>query len=421
MRFNDVSQWLAWQETLNPKEIELGLERVRRVAERLDLLNPDYKLISVAGTNGKGSCVAMLSSIYTRSRYQTGAYLSPHLLKYNERIRINDTDVDDVRLCQAFQRVDDARDGVQLTYFEFGTLAALTIFAESSLDVVILEVGLGGRLDAVNVMDTDVAVITSIDIDHVDWLGDNREQIATEKLGISRPRHPLVCGDSDPPTVIETRARELSCPLDLAGRDFHYRNNNDGTWEWTGRQVSYYGLPSPALIGEQQRHNAATCLAVVERMADRLPVTQLQIEDGLRQARLSGRFQVLAVDPVQILDVAHNPESAMVLATALSGRESHAGKTIAVFSALADKDISGVIGVMKPVIQDWYIAELAVDRSESRQQLIRHLEQGGIDAWQDFDSIADAYHAALKASGAADRVVVFGSFHTVAAVLSLVE
>jgi dihydrofolate synthase/folylpolyglutamate synthase len=425
MRFNSVSQWLTWQESLNPKEIELGLDRVREVAGRLDLLHTNPKVISVAGTNGKGSCTAMLSAILTQAGYRTGAYTSPHLLRYNERIRINDADIDDETLCRAFQCVDDARDEIPLTYFEFGTLAALQIFAEASLDVVILEVGLGGRLDAVNVLDADVSLISTVDIDHVDWLGNDREQIASEKAGIARAQQPMIYGDSNPPKVIETTAEALQSPLYLLGRDFNYSADVEA-WDWTGCQTQYQGLTMPALTGEQQLRNAATCLAVLERLHEFLPITSEHIQKGLQQVRLPGRFQLIkdnltGKNIVQVIDVAHNPQSALILAQNLKRHTTQGSKTIAVYSALNDKDIEQVIRSVKDEIHEWFIAPLPVARTASISQLESAFRATGIQAWHAFDSVAAAYNAAQESVVEHDRIVVFGSFHTAAIVLSQLE
>lgn len=419
MRFSSVSQWLAWQETLNPKEIDLGLERVKLVAQRLQLLNPAFKVITVAGTNGKGSCVALLSAMLTAAGYHTGAYTSPHLLRYQERIRVDEADIDDETLCRAFQRVDDARAEVPLTYFEFGTLTALLIFKDAGVDVTILEVGLGGRLDAVNVLDADVALITSIDIDHCDWLGNDREQIGREKAGIMRSGRPLVCGDLQPPSIIESMAASLGVSVDRIGREFQYQVGLD-CWSWSGRVQHYQGLPKPLLAGAHQYQNAAACLAVLERLVVDLHVSREHIEAGMRSQRLPGRFQRIARAPDVIVDIAHNPQAANSLAKTLATQVFH-GRTHAVFSALADKDIVGVISALQARIDFWYIAPLTLKRASSLEQLEQAIRSAGITQYQSFSDVAAAYHAAFDAAGDQDRLLVFGSFHTVAAVLELAD
>ena len=420
MRFNTVSQWLAWQETLNPKEIELGLERVAQVYALLGLVSFKPVVISVAGTNGKGSCVALLSAILTAAGYRVGAYTSPHLLRYNERIRLNDRDIDDDSLCRAFQTVDDARAATPLTYFEFGTLAALQIYATAGVEVMILEVGLGGRLDAVNIMDADVALISSIGIDHTDWLGPDRDSIAREKAGIMRPGRPLVCGEVQPPQVIFQLATSIGSPVDLVQRDFHWQHHNNN-WSWSGRELHYESLPRPALPGEQQLQNAACVLAVLERLHDKLPVTQAHLQVGLKQVRLAGRLQIVGRAPLQVVDVAHNPQAAAVLAgqlpTLIQREQGDAEKIHAVFGVLADKDIAGIIVALAPVIDVWHVANLPVARSAKAAHVVALLQAVGITAVQEHGSIAEALSATLAKAGARDCILVCGSFYTVAEVL----
>jgi dihydrofolate synthase/folylpolyglutamate synthase len=427
MRFNSVSQWLAWQETLNPREIELGLERVAQVHARLGLAQFTPVIISVAGTNGKGSCVALLSAILTAAGYRVGAYTSPHLLRYNERIRLNDIDVNDDALCRAFQAVDDARGDTPLTYFEFGTLAALQIFAKAEVEVMILEVGLGGRLDAVNIVDADVALISSIGIDHTDWLGPDRESIGQEKAGILRPNKPLVCGDARPPASVFNIADSLHSPVDLVQRDFTYQHDKD-SWSWTGHALHYQSLPLPALAGEQQLQNAACVLAVLERLQTQLPVSEIHIHEGLRFAWLAGRLQIVGRAPLQVLDVAHNPQAAEALAQALpqlrkkqllNRQPGGKGKIHAVFSALVDKDIAGVVAALAPLVDDWHVAPLAVPRSATVEQIRTALQMANIEAMQGYDSVTQAFNVVLSQADAQDCILVCGSFYTVAEVLLL--
>lgn len=426
MRFNTVAQWLTWQETLNPREIELGLERVGCVWQQLSPGALPFTVITVAGTNGKGSCVAMLSAILTAAGYRTGAYLSPHLLQYNERIRINERDIEDANLCLAFQRVDEARGDTPLTYFEFGTLAALSVFVEAQLDVVILETGLGGRLDAVNIVDADVALITTIGIDHTDWLGNDRDSIAVEKAGIMRAGRAVVCGDVSPPVAILAQAEKLCSPLDMPGRDFSYEQAAD-RWAWSGREQQYHDLPLPSLIGDQQLQNAACVLDVLERLQARLPCSVEHISAGLTRIRLPGRFQTIPADLVQarsangqatlIVDVAHNEQSAVVLAQCLNA-DPVPGNTIAVFGILADKDIAAVARAMKPSIDRWYIAPAVAARAASVDEMVAALQSAAITDVRCSESISQALQSAMQQASEDDRIVVFGSFYTVAEIVS---
>ncbi|MDX1335186.1 MAG: Mur ligase family protein, partial [Gammaproteobacteria bacterium] len=287
MRFNDLDAWLKWQETLHPREIELGLDRVSEVARRMGLLQSKAKVVSVAGTNGKGSSLSMLESIYRAAGYQTGLYTSPHIHRYNERIRIKGLEVRDDLLCEAFESVDQARGDISLSYFEFGTLAALQIFSGSHLDILLLEIGLGGRLDAVNIMDADVALITAIDVDHVDWLGGDRETIGREKAGIMRQGHVAVVSDPSPPESISEYADEIGVYCVQAGRDYQYHRHAEG-WEWSLGEAHYSELPAPALQGEFQYQNAAGVLAVVEVLQPDMPVSVQDIKEGLSTAQCPG-------------------------------------------------------------------------------------------------------------------------------------
>jgi dihydrofolate synthase/folylpolyglutamate synthase len=423
MRFNTLDEWLAWQETLHPLAIDLGLERIRPVLLRLALQQPPCAVITVGGTNGKGSSVAMLDAILRAAGYRVGAYTSPHLLRYNERICIDGVAVDDATLCAAFERVDQARQDASLTYFEFGTLAAFSIFAAmqataAPLDVVILEVGMGGRLDAVNLWDADVALVTAIGIDHTAWLGDTREEIAFEKAGIFRAGRPAVCGDPDPPHTLLQHADKIGAPLYRFGRDFGY--NVDGmAWSWWSVTQRRHALPHPALRGPFQLQNAAGVLMVLELLGQALPlpVNQGDIRQGLSAVQLAGRFQVLPGMPLRILDVAHNPHGAQVLAQSLRTQPC-AGQTHAVMSMLADKDIDGVISVMRDVIDVWHVAGLDVPRGVSGAQLAGRLQAAGITSVHVHASVTAAYQQAGSHAQPIDRVVVFGSFYTVAEVLN---
>lgn len=316
MRFDDLQGWLSWQETLHPTSIDLGLERVAAVWARLCPEPVPFAVITIAGTNGKGSCATMLESIYRAAGIRTGCYTSPHLLRYNERIRLDGKALADAALCAAFERVDEARGESTLTYFEIGTLAALDLFVRSAPELVILEVGLGGRLDAVNILDPDVAVVTTIGLDHTAWLGETLDEIAAEKAGIFRHGRPAVVGHRAPSSSLIERAHRLGCDLLVLGRDFDWQEEGR-TWRWTGPERSWSGLPAPALRGTFQRDNAATVLMAVSRLDHLLPVSGDGLRSGLRRASLAGRFQVIPGEVTWILDVAHNAQAAQSLAESL--------------------------------------------------------------------------------------------------------
>lgn len=413
MRFSTVEQWLAWQETLNPRGIELGLERVRTVWQRLCREDRSFLVITVAGTNGKGSCVAMLEAVLRAAGYRTGAYLSPHLLRYNERIRIDGDDVGDAELMAAFEAVDRARGDVPLTYFEFGTLAALVLFQGAPVQVAVLEVGLGGRLDAVNVVDADAVLISSVGVDHVDWLGADRESIGREKAGVLRSGRPAVYAESNPPQSVIEYAAAVDARLYRAGVDFDHAPAPGG-WCWTGLGRRRAALPHPVLAGAVQLQNAAGVMAVLELLREQLPVTQDAVRRGLLEARLPGRFQVFGGEVECILDVAHNPEGARVLAAGLRARPC-TGRTLAVLGMLADKDVHGVAVALDGVVDDWYAAGLDVPRGLAAAALVEYLGRAGVrapaSAWP---SVEAALRAAREQARAGDRVIVLGSFHTVA-------
>ena len=428
MRFNNLEGWLHWQETLHPEEIELGLDRVSRVLARLDLIDADFtpcfKIVTVAGTNGKGSSVAMLQSILLAAGYRVGTYTSPHLLRYNERIQVNGVAVSDEILCESFERVDQARENILLTYFEFGTLAAIDIFQRANVQIALLEVGLGGRLDAVNVLDADVALITAIDVDHESWLGTDRETIAREKAGILRPGQAAACSDPHPPASLIEYADKLSTPLLFQGQDFEATiidsDAVEKRWNWRGVNCQMTNLPLPALAGDFQVANASGVLAVVELLHSRgfIPkaVSENEIALGLNNASLPGRFQIFGNRPTQILDVAHNPHSACTLANSLRQQRCQ-GKTRAVLAMLADKNIPAVIFCMSDPVDQWYLASLDTPRAASAQQLKDELDgQGGQDS-QLFNDVSSAFQGALSESMPEDRIVVFESFYTVAKLL----
>lgn len=416
MRYSTLSDWLTWQETLHPAKIDLGLERVQTVLQRMGLEQPPYALITVGGTNGKGSCVAMLEAMLSTAGYRVGVYTSPHLLRYNERVRLDRAMVDDAALCEAFARVDQARQDISLTYFEFGTLAALDIFSRAGLDIVVLEVGLGGRLDAVNVLDADVAVVTTVAIDHTAWLGSDREQIGGEKAGIFRAKRPAVYGDADPPSSVMERAHAIDTPLYCLGRDFGYEREATG-WSWWGMGRRRHTLPLPRLRGPYQIKNAATALMALELLSPRFPVGQQAVRAGLSSVDLPGRLQLMDDRGLRICDVAHNPQAAAALAEALK-KLPCTGATHAVAAMLADKDLAGVMREMAEVVIVWHVAGLACERGATVQQLAQQVRAvAGGQAVHEYAAVSAALAGAAAMLGPADRIVVFGSFYTVAAAL----
>ncbi|QSA97095.1 bifunctional tetrahydrofolate synthase/dihydrofolate synthase [Methylococcus sp. EFPC2] len=418
MRFSTLDEWLVWQEALHPKTIDLGLARVRRVFQGMGTPLPMPFTIAVGGTNGKGSSVAMLDAILRAQGYRVGAYTSPHLLRYNERMRIDGQVLDDESICRSFDRIDRARGDTSLSFFEFGTLAALDIFAQSELDVQILEVGLGGRLDAVNIVDADAVLIASIDLDHQEWLGDTREAIALEKAGIFRPGRPAVVGDSDPPKTLLAYAAETGIRLDLSGRDFGFEKTESG-WNWWGAGGTLAGLPLPALCGEHQLFNAAAVLQVLGSIRGKRPVGENAVHEGLSSVKLQGRFQLIDGTPPVLLDVAHNPQSARVLADHLKAR--FPGRRVhAVFAVMRDKDIEGVVTPMAPLVDRWYLAPLKMPRAATSSELVDVFGHCSIDAVSEgYADAASAFAAARRNAHNDDVVVVFGSFFLVSEFLAL--
>jgi dihydrofolate synthase/folylpolyglutamate synthase len=415
-----LDDWLAYLERLHPSAIDLGLERVREVRARLDLKLP-FPLITVGGTNGKGSTCAMLESMLRAAGYRVGLYTSPHLLHYNERVRIDARAASDADLVAAFQAVEAARGATSLTYFEFGTLAAARMFDAARLDAAVLEVGLGGRLDAVNAFDADCAVITSIGVDHVQYLGGTREAIAREKAGIFRAGRPAVVAEPDPPAPLLEHAAHAGAQLYLVDRDFGARPG-DGQWtywSWLGRRGA---LPWPGLRGAYQLGNAAAALAALDALRERLPVDMGAVRRGLALVELPGRFQVLPGRPALILDVAHNPHAAQRLAENLDAMRAAAGgrgRTLAVFAMLDDKDIAGVARALGARIAHWLVAPLRGARGASAERILQALARAGVSApAQSHPEVTSALRGAREIAGPDDRIVVFGSFHTVGAVLA---
>jgi dihydrofolate synthase / folylpolyglutamate synthase len=396
--------------------MELGLERVRVVAQRMDLKPANFTAISVAGTNGKGSTVAMLEAMLHASGYKVGAYSSPHMHRYNERVRIGLQMATDEQLCAAFERIEHTRRETPLTYFEFGTLAALQLFCDEHVDVAVLEVGLGGRLDAVNIIDADTSIVTSIGTDHTYWLSDDREVIGQEKAGIFRSNGSAICADPDPPASVERTAKALKARFFQLARDFHIELG-DGSWCWRSSRQIRAGLPYPAMRGEYQLRNAAAALMALETVAQQLPVTQAQVRSGLLAAVLPGRFQTLAGLPLRVLDVAHNAEAAAALAATLAARNV-SGQTHAVLGILRDKPIARIVSTMSPVVEHWHVATLAVPRGSTGEELLAVLRGAGIGAPATaYPDPVHAYQGACARASAQDRIVVFGSFYTVSDIL----
>ncbi|HEX6267370.1 MAG TPA: bifunctional tetrahydrofolate synthase/dihydrofolate synthase [Burkholderiales bacterium] len=402
-----LDEWLRYIEQQHPKTVALGLDRVAEVLARMKLA-PAFPVITVGGTNGKGSTCAMLESILRRAGYRTGLYTSPHLLRYNERVRLAGAEASDEALAGSFAAVEGARGDVPLTYFEFGTLAAFQLFSGENLDAAVLEVGLGGRLDAVNVVDPDCAVLTSVGIDHVDYLGPTREDIGREKAGIFRAGRPAVVAEPDPPaTVLGVDAKLL-----LIGRDFGF-SAEQHQWSYWGPGGKRGGLAYPALRGKVQLRNAAAALCALDALHMRIPVAMQDVRRGLAEVELPGRFQVLAGRPQVILDVAHNPQAARALAGNLADA-GFAPETIAVCGMLRDKDIGAVVRELAPRVTRWHLATLPGPRGARAADIAAHL-QGNIHR---YDSPAQAFAAAREAAGEGDKIVVFGSFLTVADVMA---
>ncbi|WP_305464026.1 bifunctional tetrahydrofolate synthase/dihydrofolate synthase [Photobacterium leiognathi] len=404
-----LSIWLKYLEQLHTSAIDLGLDRVKAVGQKAELLKPAPCVITVAGTNGKGSTCAMLEAILIEAGYKVGVYSSPHLVRYNERVRINNQELDDSEHTKAFASVEAARGDISLSLFEFGTLSALTLFKTHQVDVVVLEVGLGGRLDATNIVDHDVSVITSLAIDHVDWLGDNIDVIGYEKAGIFRSGKPAICGQPHPPATVPAHADDIGAELYQVGYQFEYQIE-DNHWNWQCGAFDLTQLPLPNL----PLPNAATALMALG--AAELDISEENIINGLKKAQLPGRMQRVSEQPLIIMDVAHNPHSAEYFANQLSKIKQKEGKSKihAVVAMLHDKDIASTIAAMRDVVDDWYPASLTGPRAATAEEILQHLPTNCVG----FDKPESAFDQALTQAGEDDMVIVFGSFYTVGQITS---
>jgi dihydrofolate synthase/folylpolyglutamate synthase len=408
MHLKDLAEWLDWIQKIHFKSIDLGLLRALEVGKRLNVLTPSCAVIAVAGTNGKGSTVAGLEAIYGEAGYCVAAFTSPYLFRFNEQFRLSGKEVSDEAIKEAFERVENARGDISLTSFEFYTLAAFDIFSRANVDVCILEVGLGGRLDAVNIMDADIAIVTSIDLDHVALLGNTREKIAHEKAGIFRAGKPAISGDFNPPGTLKEDANTIGAPLFLQGQQFAFEDE-ELTWNWWSEKLRFNGLPKPRLLLQ----NMSTVLMAIELLQSRLPVKREAIENGLKKVKLPGRIQVVEGEIPHVYDVSHNPAAVLLLSDYLK-KHPVLGKTHAVFSMLGDKDINETIRIIQEDIDQWYVAEIANERRATLNELKQHFLRCDIDSVLWFDSMKEASGRANQEAVKGDRVLVFGSFHTVA-------
>jgi dihydrofolate synthase / folylpolyglutamate synthase len=418
-----LEQWLAYQARVHPQTIALGLERLSQVLGRLHWRQPTLPVVTIAGTNGKGSVAAYCTEILIAAGHRVGTFTSPHLRDYRERIQINGRWAGGEQLISAFERIEAARGACTLTFFEYNTLAALLVFEAAALDAWVLEVGMGGRLDAVNIVDPTVAVITSIGLDHQEFLGETLDDIAREKAGILRRGRPAVLGSRAPPQVIEASAISLGAKLKRLGVEYEY-TRQDASWSYHGSRWELAELPAPALRGDTQYDNAAAAIAALEEIADRLDIPEAALARGLKAVRLVGRFQTIAARdaarPAWILDVAHNPHAARVLAANLRALE-HAGRTLAVCGILADKDAAGIVEQLRDCIDEWWYAPTEGERGSSAAALLERVGAQRSGQGHLCGSIGEACAAASAAAGAQDRIVVFGSFHTVGPALDWLE
>jgi dihydrofolate synthase/folylpolyglutamate synthase len=414
-RFDRLDDWLVWQQQLHPAAIELGLERVGRVLARTGWRRPDVPVVTVGGTNGKGSTVALLDALLRAAGHRVGTFTSPHLVDYRERIRLDGVKAGAAALVAAFERIADALGPDTLTYFEFNTLAALLLFERADLDALVLEVGLGGRLDAVNVVDADVAIVASVGLDHMDYLGPDEESIGREKAGIFRAGRPAIYGSRDPPHSVRAEAARIGAELFVRGERFDGRLRDHGDrWDFVvDGAIVQHALPRPALTGRVQVGNAATALLALMQLADRLPLNSAAVERGLHDVVLPGRFQRVSDARAfeWVLDVAHNPAAARALADNLRDTPVP-GRTLAVCGMLGDKDVAGVVATLRPLVDAWYAATPEGPRAIEARGLSERARGAGIEMRVGGD-VASAMQLAAADARAGDRVVVFGSFHTV--------
>lgn len=415
VRRRSLGEWLDWQSTLHPSAIDLGLERCRGVRDAMGLAATETPRVVVAGTNGKGSCVAFLESMLTAAGFRTGAYTSPHLSRYNERVRIGTVAVTDAVLVDAFERVDAARGDVSLTFFEFGTLAAAHIIEQANVDVALMEVGLGGRLDAVNAFEPSVSLITAIGVDHRAWLGDDRESVGREKAGIMRPAIPCVVGERCPPESVVNHAIAIGTPCRILGRDYDFERSSDH-WRWWGPNRTVDALPPPGLVGLHQLENAAACLAAIDALSPCAGLSDDAVRSGIANARIGGRLQWLETPARILVDVAHNPLGAEALAAYLASVRPRP-KRRAVCGVLGDKDAGAMLRALEAEVDAWYFASLPGSRGRRAQELARNLP--GAVPCGEFDSVETAFEAALDNLGEFEEVVVFGSFVTAERALRL--
>ncbi len=415
MRFDSVAGWLEWQEVAHPTVIDLGLERAGAVYRRMGLARPAI-VLTIGGTNGKGSVAATLDALLAEAGYDTGLFTSPHLIRYQERIHVSGREIDDELLLTAFERIDAARGDISLSFFEWNALAAFVAFAHERVDVAVLEVGMGGRLDAVNLIDADVAAVVSVGLDHREWLGNTVEQIGIEKAGIFRPGRPAIYGSRNMPASIGRAASDCGARLSRIGVDFDFVERPDG-WDYLGLGSRRRELPLPALAGNMQIGNAATALAVLEAAEPGLLVPDEAVRAGLARVHLAGRFQVVRRDREWILDVAHNPDAARALAASLAARPAR-GRTIAVCGILADKDADGIIAALSGQVQEWIAVRLDGPRSQPEAVLAARIALLTAAPVSAADSVGGGCERAHAACGEGDRILVFGSFHTVGPALA---
>jgi dihydrofolate synthase/folylpolyglutamate synthase len=418
MTARSLGDWLSYLEQLHPSAIDMGLERSQQVALQMGLTRPAPKVITVTGTNGKGSTCAFLATLLQAQGLRVGVYSSPHLLRYNERVQVQGVEATDDELCAAFEQVERGRGDISLTYFEMGTLAAFWLFEQAGLDAVVLEVGLGGRLDAVNLVDADMALVTSIGVDHAEWLGDTRESVAFEKAGIFREGRPALCGDPAPPQPLLDKAQALNCPLSLRGRDFDMSIATTG-WDWFGTDVSGHQVDLRALpLLDLPMQNAALALQAYLLLG--LPWNEATLREALSSTRVTGRldrrcFEWQGKTLSLLLDVGHNPHAATFLAQRLEQRPV-AGKRLAVFGLLNDKDLDGVLIALRKTFNRWAVAPLPTSRSRPAQEIEQALQNLGARVTS-HPSIAQALEAQCADATADDEIVLFGSFYCVAEAL----